>query len=73
MTTILITDHGFSNIDRERAVIEGNLESYRTGIPLKKLATPEDISDAVMFLLSDQAGHITMADIFVDGGATLRA
>ncbi|RCW82889.1 2,3-dihydro-2,3-dihydroxybenzoate dehydrogenase [Paracoccus lutimaris] len=57
----------------ERAVIEGNLESYRTGIPLKKLATPEDISDAVMFLLSDQAGHITMADIFVDGGATLRA
>lgn len=57
----------------QRAVIEGNLESYRTGIPLKKLATPEDISDAVMFLLSDQAGHITMADIFVDGGATLHA
>lgn len=57
----------------ERAVIEGSLEAYRTGIPLKKLATPEDIAGAVMFMLSDQAGHVTMADLYVDGGATLRA
>lgn len=57
----------------ERAVIEGSLEAYRTGIPLKKLATPEDIAGAVMYLLSDQAGHVTMADLYVDGGATLRA
>ncbi|SMG36143.1 SDR family oxidoreductase [Paracoccus sp. J56] len=57
----------------ERAVIEGSLEAYRTGIPLRKLATPEDIASAVMFMLSDQAGHVTMADIYVDGGATLRA
>ncbi|MDQ7775861.1 SDR family oxidoreductase [Paracoccus aminovorans] len=57
----------------ERAVIEGSLEAYRTGIPLKKLATPEDIAGAVMYLLSEQAGHVTMADLYVDGGATLRA
>ncbi len=57
----------------ERAVIEGSLPAYRTGIPLKKLATPEDIAGAVMYLLSDQAGHVTMADLYVDGGATLRA
>src|SRR5690606_4790590 len=50
----------------ERAVIEGSLEAYRTGIPLRKLATPEDIASAVMFMLSDQAGHVTMADIYVD-------
>lgn len=54
-------------------VIAGDLASFRTGIPLRKLATPQDIADAAMFLLSDQAGHITMADLYVDGGATLRA
>lgn len=55
------------------AVIEGSLEKYRTGIPLKKIAEPRDVADAVLFLVSGFAKHITMADIYVDGGATLRA
>jgi 2,3-dihydro-2,3-dihydroxybenzoate dehydrogenase len=53
-------------------VIAGLPEQFKTGIPLGKLATPEDIADTVAFLLSDRAGHITMADLYVDGGATLR-
>lgn len=57
----------------EQRVIEGLPEVYKTGIPLGKLARPEDIANAVMFLLSDQAGHIVMDDLYVDGGATLRA
>jgi len=54
-------------------VIEGSLDTFKSGIPLRKLASPEDVADAVMFLLSDQAAHISMADLYVDGGATLRA
>ncbi|RAP41061.1 2,3-dihydro-2,3-dihydroxybenzoate dehydrogenase [Rhodovulum viride] len=53
-------------------VIAGDPQSYRAGIPLGKLATPGDIARAAMFLLSDEAGHVTMADLYVDGGATLR-
>ncbi|MFC3168018.1 MULTISPECIES: SDR family oxidoreductase [Paracoccus] len=53
-------------------VIAGDPASFRTGIPLGKLATAGDIASAAMFLLSDQAGHITMSDLYVDGGATLR-
>ena len=53
-------------------VIAGDPAGFKTGIPLRKLATPEDIARAAMFLLSDEAGHITMADLYVDGGATLR-
>lgn len=52
-------------------VIRGSLEKFRLGIPLRKLAQPEDIAQAVLFLLSDAAGHITMQDLVVDGGATL--
>ncbi|WP_171171995.1 2,3-dihydro-2,3-dihydroxybenzoate dehydrogenase [Streptomyces sp. I05A-00742] len=54
-----------------RNTIAGQPDSYKVGIPLHKLATPTDIADAVVFLLSDRAGHITMQHLTVDGGATL--
>ncbi|MGI5228141.1 2,3-dihydro-2,3-dihydroxybenzoate dehydrogenase [Actinoallomurus sp. CA-142502] len=56
-----------------RRVIEGDLAAHRTGIPLGRIADPADIADAVLFLVSDRARHITMHDLYVDGGATLRA
>ncbi|MFC9793409.1 2,3-dihydro-2,3-dihydroxybenzoate dehydrogenase [Streptomyces sp. NPDC057695] len=55
-----------------RRVIEGDVTSHRTGIPLGRIAAPEDIAETVAFLASDRARHITMQDIYVDGGATLR-
>ncbi|MZD08673.1 2,3-dihydro-2,3-dihydroxybenzoate dehydrogenase [Streptomyces sp. SID5785] len=57
----------------ERAVVEGDLAAHRTGIPLGRIADPADIADAVAFLASDRARHITLHDLYVDGGATLRA
>lgn len=54
-------------------VIDGDPLTYRTGIPLGRIADPADIADAVAFLVSDRARHITMHDLYVDGGATLRA
>jgi 2,3-dihydro-2,3-dihydroxybenzoate dehydrogenase len=57
----------------EESVIRGSLETYRTGIPLRRIAEPRNVADAVIFLLSDLAAHITMAELYVDGGATLRA
>ncbi|MEV4949741.1 2,3-dihydro-2,3-dihydroxybenzoate dehydrogenase [Streptomyces sp. NPDC053755] len=56
-----------------KGTIEGRPEAFRVGIPLKKLALPTDIADAVVFLLSDQASHITLHDLTVDGGASLGA
>lgn len=53
------------------AVISGHAPSHRLGIPLGKIATPDDIVDSILFLLSDRAGHITLHDLRVDGGATL--
>jgi 2,3-dihydro-2,3-dihydroxybenzoate dehydrogenase len=54
-----------------RSTLEGRLDAYRVGIPLAKLASPSDVANAVVFLLSDEAGHITMQSLTVDGGAGL--
>ncbi|GLZ39317.1 SDR family oxidoreductase [Actinokineospora sp. NBRC 105648] len=54
-----------------RQVIEGSPGSYRVGIPLGRLAAAADVADAVLFLASDRARHITLQNLYVDGGATL--
>lgn len=53
-------------------VLRGSLDTFRTGIPLGRLAEPGDVAEVVVFLLSDAARHVTMAEWYVDGGATLR-
>ncbi|PWR17828.1 2,3-dihydro-2,3-dihydroxybenzoate dehydrogenase [Zavarzinia compransoris] len=63
----------WADADGAARVIAGVPEAFKAGIPLGKLAVPQDVANAVLFLLSDRAGHITMADLYVDGGATLRA
>ncbi|MEU0492366.1 2,3-dihydro-2,3-dihydroxybenzoate dehydrogenase [Nocardiopsis changdeensis] len=54
-----------------RGTLDGTPEAYRVGIPLRRIASPDDIADSVLFLLSDRAAHITMHTLTVDGGATL--
>lgn len=51
--------------------VDGSPEHFRVGIPLGRIARPADIADAVVFLTSDRALHITMQDLIVDGGAAL--
>jgi 2,3-dihydro-2,3-dihydroxybenzoate dehydrogenase len=58
--------------DRRR-LVDGWPEQYKLGIPLGKLAVPRDIAEVVLFLASDRAGHVTLQDLVVDGGATLGA
>lgn len=53
-------------------VIAGSPETFRLGIPLGRLGAPENVAEAVAFLLSERAAHITMTELYVDGGAALR-
>jgi NAD(P)-dependent dehydrogenase (short-subunit alcohol dehydrogenase family) len=52
-------------------IIRGDLESYRSGIPMGRLAKPEEQAAMVLYLASENANHITGQTFFVDGGQTM--
>jgi len=58
---------GFTSRHRSPAQVE----ELRQSTPLRRIAAPEDVAEAVVFLCSDAARHITGADIPVNGGAFL--
>lgn len=46
-------------------------EGWKKMVPMGKLAKIDDVVGAYVFLAGDAAGHVTGADIVVDGGMTL--
>ena len=48
----------------------GQKEKASQLVPLKRIATPEDIANVCLFLLSDLANYVTGTEIIVDGGLT---
>jgi NAD(P)-dependent dehydrogenase (short-subunit alcohol dehydrogenase family) len=46
----------------------GVAEKRAAMVPLRRVATPQDMADAVLFLCSPRASYITGAEILVDGG-----
>ena len=46
-------------------------EAMQRQTPLRKLATPEDVANAIVFLASADAGHITGQVLSVSGGLTM--
>jgi NAD(P)-dependent dehydrogenase (short-subunit alcohol dehydrogenase family) len=51
--------------------VRGSLEQFRPGIPLGRLAEPEEQAAAAAFLLSQDASFITGIDLYVDGGVSM--
>jgi glucose 1-dehydrogenase len=44
------------------------LKALDAAIPMARMAKPDEIADAVVFLASDKAGYATATTMFVDGG-----
>ena len=40
-------------------------------VPMKRMGTAEEVAAFVLFLLSDESGYVTGAEVAIDGGATL--
>ncbi len=47
-------------------------EGFRRNVPMQSLPSPSDYARAVTFLASDDAGHMTGADLRIDAGAVAR-
>lgn len=52
----------------ETSLTQDYIDKTRKFIPLRKFGAPEDIANAVAFLISDKARYITGQTIAVDGG-----
>ncbi len=44
-------------------------QATAAGVPLGRVGTPQDMANAVLFLLSDKASYITGTELVVDGGS----
>jgi 3-oxoacyl-[acyl-carrier protein] reductase len=48
------------------------IEFFRTETPLKRIAEPEELAKAILFLASDDASYVTGEVLVVDGGYSLK-
>ncbi len=66
--TVNLVEPGFTPVARHADVSEEELQAYRDGVPLGRLARPEDVAGAVAFLASKRADFITGQRLAVNGG-----
>jgi NAD(P)-dependent dehydrogenase (short-subunit alcohol dehydrogenase family) len=53
--------------------VQGLAEFIQAAVPIGRIATPEEVADAVIFLCSPRSSYITGSSLLVDGGTTLTA
>jgi 3-oxoacyl-[acyl-carrier protein] reductase len=64
---------GTTETDMTRSLLsEEQIEKIKEGVPLKRLARPEEIAAFALFLCSDLNTYITGQTIVVDGGSIIK-
>ncbi len=62
---------GVIGTERVRNMPKEMVDQWKEGIPLGRIADPDEIASVVVFLASDDASYITGVNIPVEGGLTL--
>lgn len=66
--TINCVSPGFVDTDMAQAVDEQVKSQMMEWIPMKRMATPEEVAHAVAFLAAEQSSYITGENININGG-----
>ena len=63
---VVMTDMVRKGLEEGTATVE----AYELRTPMRRLGTPDEVADAVLYLASDEASYITAETLRVDGGWT---
>ena len=63
---VVMTDMVRKGLEEGTATVE----AYERRTPMRRLGTPDEVADAVLYLASDEASYITAETLRVDGGWT---
>ncbi len=55
---------------RQRERTPELIDKLTKGIPLRRIGTPEEVADAIVYLASDESLYVTGSELVVDGGVT---
>jgi acetoacetyl-CoA reductase len=66
--TVNTVSPGYIATDMVKAIRQDVLDKIISGIPIKRLGTPEEIASIVAWVASDESGFATGADFSVNGG-----
>ena len=66
--TVNSVSPGYVATEMLRSMRPDVLDKIIAGIPMGRLATPEEIASLVAYLVSEEAGYITGANIAINGG-----
>ena len=66
--TVNSVSPGYVETEMVKAIRKDVLDKLIAGIPIGRLAQPEEIASLVAFLTSEEAGYITGANIAINGG-----
>ena len=59
---------GLRDLAGDAAQADGLIAQLGSGLPLGRVARPDEIANAVLFLASDQSSFVTGSELFADGG-----
>jgi 3-oxoacyl-[acyl-carrier protein] reductase len=66
-----VVSPGFIDTELTRKILtETQIKDLTSQVPMKRLGTPEEIAEVVLFLASSQNTFITGQNIIADGGFT---